>query len=318
MVRRLVEEQQVRRLDPEQREFQPGPLAARQRPYLLVRVVAAEQEPREVRARLALRHRHTPRVSASRTVVPGDAPPPQLGQVARAGRPCPKVSDPSSAGRSPGDRAQERRLAGTVRPDDADALASLRGEQRRPGHDASVVAADPSGAIAPRPGNTRRPAPRRGRRSRRSATDRCRPAPPAGSRQLAAAPSAPPGAPPAACSRRASCSCIFANLRWLRYRWIELPLASDLLRPGRRVLDRPLVPFDALAMVRAVVASERRQPPIAQFPDPLDGRVQERAVVRGDQQRRRRAAEGAPRATRGRRGRGGSSARRASAGRGRR
>ena len=54
VVRRLVEEQQVRRLDAEQRQLEPRPLAARQRADLLERVVAAEQEPGQVGARLAL------------------------------------------------------------------------------------------------------------------------------------------------------------------------------------------------------------------------------------------------------------------------
>ena len=58
VVRRLVEQVDVRGHDPEQRELQARPLAAREQAHLLERVVAAEQEPREVAARLAGRDRH--------------------------------------------------------------------------------------------------------------------------------------------------------------------------------------------------------------------------------------------------------------------
>ena len=51
------------------------------------------------------------------------------------------------------------------------------------------------------------------------------------------------------------------------------------------VLDRPRVPLVALAVVRAVVATERRQPPVAELPDAGHGRVEERPVVRRDQER---------------------------------
>ncbi len=52
VVRRLVEQQQVGRHDPEERQLEPRALAARQGADLLERVVAAEQEPGEVAARL--------------------------------------------------------------------------------------------------------------------------------------------------------------------------------------------------------------------------------------------------------------------------
>ena len=57
VVRRLVEEQQVRRQDAEQGELEPRALATRERPDLLERVVTPEQEPRQVRPRLARRDR---------------------------------------------------------------------------------------------------------------------------------------------------------------------------------------------------------------------------------------------------------------------
>ena len=71
----------------------------------------------------------------------------------------------------------------------------------------------------------------------------------------------------------------------------ELLLAGDLLGLRLDVLDRPRVALDALAVVGAVVAAERRQAPVAQLPDPGDGRVEERPVVRRDEQRAAPAPE---------------------------
>ena len=65
----------------------------------------------------------------------------------------------------------------------------------------------------------------------------------------------------------------------------QLLLAGDLLGLRVDVLDRPRVALDALAVVGAVVAAERRQPPVAQLPDAVDRRVEERPVVRRDEQR---------------------------------
>ena len=53
MVGRLVEQQEVRWLDPEQRKLEPRAFAARQHADLLECVVATEQEPGEVCARIA-------------------------------------------------------------------------------------------------------------------------------------------------------------------------------------------------------------------------------------------------------------------------
>ena len=64
----------------------------------------------------------------------------------------------------------------------------------------------------------------------------------------------------------------------------QLALTLDLLGLGVGLLHRARVTFFALAPVRAVVATERRQVAIPQLPDPCHGRVQERPVVRGDQQ----------------------------------
>ena len=65
----------------------------------------------------------------------------------------------------------------------------------------------------------------------------------------------------------------------------ELLLARDRLGLRLDVLDRSRVALDALAVVGAVVAAERRQAPIAELPDAVDRRVEEGAIVRRDQQR---------------------------------
>ena len=57
VVGRFVEEQQVGRLDAEERQLQARALATGQRADLLEHVVAAEQEAGQVRARLAVGHR---------------------------------------------------------------------------------------------------------------------------------------------------------------------------------------------------------------------------------------------------------------------
>ena len=64
----------------------------------------------------------------------------------------------------------------------------------------------------------------------------------------------------------------------------ELAFSVDLLGLGVGLLGRPRIALVALAPVRAVVATERREPAIAELPDPGDGRVQEGAVVRRDEQ----------------------------------
>ena len=71
----------------------------------------------------------------------------------------------------------------------------------------------------------------------------------------------------------------------------ELLFAGDLLGLRAGVLGGPRVAFLALPVIRAVVAAEDRQPAVAQLPDPGDGRVQERPVVRRDHERARPATE---------------------------
>ena len=65
----------------------------------------------------------------------------------------------------------------------------------------------------------------------------------------------------------------------------ELLLAGDLLGLGVDVLDGSCVALEALAVVGAVVAAERRQAPVAELPDAVHRGVEERAVVGRDEQR---------------------------------
>ena len=65
----------------------------------------------------------------------------------------------------------------------------------------------------------------------------------------------------------------------------ELALAGDLLLVGLRRLRREEVALLALPVVRAVVAAERRQLAIPELPDPVHARVEEGAIVRGDEER---------------------------------
>ena len=207
VVRRLVEQQQVRRLDAEQRQLQARPLPAGQRPDLLGDVVAAEQEPGEVRARLARRDRD----GLEQRVEDGRARDRRLAQLREVAE-LDVVAErerPVERRQLPGDRAQERGLARAVRADDADPLAALGGQERRRGDDAAARSpASRRRSGAPRPGRypTARPSSRtttspervgpgageRGVRDREPATLRAAPRP------------APPGAARAAPRARAS------------------------------------------------------------------------------------------------------------------
>ncbi len=69
-------------------------------------------------------------------------------------------------------------------------------------------------------------------------------------------------------------------------------LAGDLRVARLGVLAHPRVPRLALARIRGVVATERGQPPVAQLPDAGHGRIQERPVVRRDEQRTLAAPDG--------------------------
>ncbi len=133
MVRRLVEQEQVGRHDPEQGQLEPGALAARQRPDLLERVVAPEQEPGQVAARLAGRDRDRleDRVEHGGA---GDRRPAELGEVADR-HAATEGQDAVERGQLAGHRPEQGRLAGAIRADDADPIPALGGEERHPGDD---------------------------------------------------------------------------------------------------------------------------------------------------------------------------------------
>ena len=304
-------------MDPEQRQLEPRPLAARQRADLLERVVAAEQEPREVAraprpASTGIRLEQ--RVEDRR---PGDRRVAQLGEVADLDR---VAEDDRAVERRQvaGDRPQQRRLAGPVRPDDPDPLAALGGEERRPCDQLRLrwPVSRPAPSRRARAGSRRR-----GPRARTTISPERSGPPPASA-------AAGRREPPAGLRRLLALGLepleprlVLVHLAELAMASIaldELLLARDRLRLGLDVLDRSGVALDPLAVVGAVVATERRQAAVAQLPD------RGSRSHRGTPGRATRpaasptAAGGAPRATRARRGPGGSSARRAAAGRGRR
>ena len=141
----------------------------------------------------------------------------------------------------------------------------------------------------PAPAGSRRRGPRSGRRSRRSGPARHRERA-ARQPQLARALRR---LDPLGLEALEACL-VLVHLRELAVAAValdELPLAGDRLGVRLGVLGRPRVALLALAVVGAVVAAERRQPAVAQLPDPGHGRVEERPVVRGDEQRAAAAPE---------------------------
>ncbi len=283
VVRRLVEQEQVRRQDPEQRQLEPRALAARKRSNFLERIVAAEQEPRQVPARLAGRDRDRveDRIEDGRAGNGGAA---QLGEIPDLDGVA-EGEHPVEGRQVARDRAQQRRLPGAVRPDDPDPLATLRSKEWRVGDfvgpalrtaRAPQVADD--GALKPdheltRPGRPAAAGERRGRQGqlaallRRSHAVRLEPL---------------------------QARLVLVHLRELAVAPValdELSLALDRTGLGLDVLLEPRISFDALPVIGAVVAPERRQPAIAQLPDAGHDRIEEGAVMRRDEQRSRPAAE---------------------------
>ena len=166
---------------PEQRQLEPRPLPARQQPDLLERVVAPEQEPRQVAARLAGRDRG------------------RLEQRIEHGRP----RDARRCGAGPGirsgprSRTSPRHRAAAGRPRSSAAASSCPRRSARRCRSARHAARRGTGRVAtcvgfgrrrrrrrPRrhvPADSRPRGPRPGRRSRRCATVRPRrAAPPSG------------------------------------------------------------------------------------------------------------------------------------------
>ena len=211
VVRRLVEEEHVRGQDPEEGQLEPRALAAGQAPHLLDDVVAAEEEAGEVPAGLACRHRDLGEERVEDRLA-GERVRADLGEVAELH--VGAEGEPPVAGlQLAGDDPQERRLAGAVRADDPDPLAAAGLEADDAGDvgaagvpDDEVLDAQDhlagTGRRARRgPGRGGASGPTRGTsiRSRRAS--------------------------------RASCSCIFPCLRWLRYVWTRSRSLRDLAVP---------------------------------------------------------------------------------------
>ena len=256
VVRRLVEEVDVRRHDPEQRELQARPLAAREQADLLERVVASEQEPRQVAARLAGGHRSRLEdgVDHCRSRKAGGA---QLGQVAELD-PMAELDRAIERRQLARDRPQQGRLPCPVRAHDPDPLAAPGREERRPGDDLRWQLG------------------RRGQVAHHELLRSNHDLP--GSNGAAVTHEAEVGSfsfrvalgaswrASRSFSSRASCSCIFVILRWLRYVWTSsrsraiccsvCPRTSRRTRRARRAAggsrcSRP----------------GRREPAVAELPD---------------------------------------------------
>ena len=121
MVGRLVEQQEVRGCDPEQRQLEPGPLASGQLGHRREDLVTAEQEPREVPARLTGREVGAveERVEDCLTRKRGAS---QLREVPELDA-VPEGHDPVQRKQLARDGPQECRLPGAVGADDPDAVA---------------------------------------------------------------------------------------------------------------------------------------------------------------------------------------------------
>ena len=277
VVRRLIEEEQVGWLDAQQRKLQPRPLPAGQQADLLERVIATEQEAREVRASLAVCRgvgRHE-RIEDGGTGESGTA---ELGEIADLDGVA-EDDGPIERRQVPRDRPQQGRLAGAVRADDADPLAALGGQERSPCDGLRLGRRRTVGRQCASPGEVadgqaldahddlarpRRPRPGQGRGR---------------DRQLAA------GLGGLLSLRLQALEPCFvlvhlAELAMAPVALDELLLAGDRLGLGLDVLDGPRIALLTLAVKGAVVPTERREVSVAQLPDAVDGGVQERPIVR--------------------------------------
>ena len=128
VVRGLVEQQQVGGRDAQQGQLQPRPFATRELRHGLEHVLAPEQEPGEIRACRAVLD---PRRRQDRIHDRGsrDGRVADLGQVAGLDVRT-QAHEPVERRQHARDGAQERGLAGAVRPDDADAVAAGRLQAR--------------------------------------------------------------------------------------------------------------------------------------------------------------------------------------------
>ena len=213
----------------------------------------------------------------------------QLGEVAGLDLVA-EGDDPVERRQVPGNRPQERRLAGAVGADDADPLSALRGEERRPGDDDGLrrvravrVERPASGQVAH--GEVLEPD------EQLAGPDRT--AGQGGAVEAQAAGGLPGRFLPVR-AQPLEPGLVLVHLHVLALAAValdELDLALDRVGVRLGLLDRAGVALLALAVIGGVVAPERRQPAIAELPDPSDGRVEERPVVRRHEEGTGPAAE---------------------------
>jgi hypothetical protein len=113
VVRRLVEQQEVGRHDPEERQLEPGPLTAGEGAHLLEDIVAPEEEAGEVAAGLAGRHRDLVEEGLEDGLA-DERVGPHLGEVAELDV-GPEGEAPVPRRQLAGDHPEERGLPGPVR-----------------------------------------------------------------------------------------------------------------------------------------------------------------------------------------------------------
>ncbi len=322
VVRRLVEQEQVRRQQEEQRQLQPRAFTAGERRHFLEDVVAAEEEARQVAPRRSLGERHLVEERVEDRGA-GDRHVAELGQVGRAGRCGPGPGRRRAAAarrRSCAAASSCRRRSGRRCRRDRRAAARATGRGRRASRCEQPGEASAAGAVRPR---VRRRAPcasvpddqplrpdhRLVRASRAAAGQGL-------GRQ-------PQPRIRAALLQRLEglqAGLVLVHLRELALVAVlldELPLAGDLRRLDPRLHPRP--------EGRAPRAGGRRRSSCHGTASTVD-RAAPRRASRSRPGRRGRArprsgcrgaGPGAPPATPARPGRGGSSARREAAGRGR-
>ena len=190
----------------------------------------------------------------------------------------------------PGDRAQQRGLAGAVRADDPDPLAALGGEERGAGHHGRLGRGPAVDVV--------RAAPRQiADHGLLDADDDLARAARGIARERLARQREPASGPRRGALLRLQLlepRLVLVHLRELAVAAValhELAFARDLLGVRVGFLRRALVALRALAVVGGVVAAERGQLPVAQLPDARHGRVEECPVVRCHEQRARPALE---------------------------
>ncbi len=274
VVRGLIEQQQVRGRDAQQRQLQPGALAARQLGHGLEHILTPEQEAGQVGpGRSVLDPAGGQDGVHDRRARDGRLP--DLGQIPRLDVAA-QTHEPIERRQDASDGPQERRLARAIRPHDPDTLtpgrldpcdpqdghASWRGRVSREADEHGLqrqchVTGTRRATAEQRLGRQRQPRLRAGRFRLRS-------------------------------EQRIEPLLVLVHLGVLAVAAIpldELALARDLLGHGVRVLAPAGIRRLALLEIRGVATLEWRQTAVAELPDAGDHRIQEGAVVGRDQER---------------------------------